>query len=207
MRNAAARTLTQDTSAQPSKLLQALFPHPDEGKRLTVLHVGPALQATLDFFADYRCQLHIRDLFAELPLPNPDNDDESESPEAVLAQAMQIPEGTVFDVCLFWDWLNFLDARALDAFLQLLTPHLHAGTRAHAFGVHNLRSRRAHNVYGVSARNTIAVKSRNRPVPGYAPHSQRELKELLFCLDVERSVLLPDSRLELLLQTKKSRNS
>lgn len=203
MRNAAARKITDEAEQQQSKLLQALFPHPDDCDRLTVLHIGPALQPTLDFFSNYRCQLHIRDLFTELPLPAPDAEDES--PELVLAQAMQIPQDTRFDICLFWDWLNFLDAQALTAFLEQLAPHLHRNTLAHAYAVHNLRSRRAHNVYGVSTSDTIAVKPRSRPVPGYSPHSQRKLKELMFCLDVQRSVLLPDGRLELLLQTKKMR--
>lgn len=69
MRNATARQLSEDLGEQQSKLLPALFPHPEDCERLTVLHIGPAVQDTLDFFAAYRCQLHIRDLFAELPLP------------------------------------------------------------------------------------------------------------------------------------------
>lgn len=200
MRNAAARKPDEESDQQHSKLLGSLFPNPDDCERLTVLHIGPAIQPTLDFFSDYRCHLHIRDLFSELPLPGPE--DEFTSPEEVLAQAMQIPPEVRFDVCLFWDWFNFLDAQSLDAFLRILSPHLHSRTRAHAFGVHNLRSRRAHNFYGVQSPDSIATKPRRQPVPGYRPHSQRELKELLFCFDVERSVLLPDSRLEILLQTK-----
>lgn len=203
MRNATARKLTEAQDQQHSKLLANLFPHPDDCERLTVLHVGSAIQPTLDFFSQYRCQLHIRDLFGELPLPA--LEDEESSAEDVLAQAMQIPPGTRFDVCLFWDWFNYLDARSLQAFLSLLAPHLHPGTRGHAFGVHNLRSRRAHNLYGVSNPHTIATRSRHRPLPGYAPQSQRQLKEQLFCFDVERSVLLPDSRLEILLRTKARR--
>lgn len=86
--------------------------------------------------------------------------------------------------------------------MVLLQPHLHANSRAHAFGVHNLRSRRAHHRYGVRGREAITVKPRATALPGYSPHSQRELKELLTGFDIERSVLLPDSRLELLLRAK-----
>lgn len=200
MRNATARQLAEDSSGQPSKLLPALLPAAEDCEHLTVLHIGPAQQDTLDFFSEYRCQLHIRDLFSELPLP--EHEDEFTAPERVLAEALQLPQTVRFDVCLFWDWFNYLDAPALSAFLTLLEPHLHSGTRAHAFGVHNLRSRRAHHLYGVQSRNTIGTKPRSRPLPGYSPHSQRELKELLVGFDVERSVLLPDSRLELLLFAK-----
>ena len=183
---------------QPSKLLSWLLPEPEDCEHLTVLHIGPALQDTLDFFSQYRCQLHIRDLFAELPLPD---DEDPRQVEAALGEALQLPDDARFDLCLFWDWFSYLDATSLVTFLRLLQPHLHRHTRGHAFGVHNLRSRRVQNLYGIRSLHNLSTRVRPGSLPGYSPHSQRELKELLYCLDVERSVLLPDSRLELLLRT------
>lgn len=206
--NPARKELPQTVAAnaQPSKLLPSLFKNIDERiknidetERLTVLHIGPAQQSTLDFFSAYRCQLHVRDLFSELPIK------ESEDGPPIseqFTQSLQLPPQTQFDLCLFWDIFNFLDTAACTAFLQLLRPHLHGGTRGHAFAVHNLRSKRAHNVYGIENLDSLSIKSRAAALPGYAPHSQRELKELLYCFDMERSVLLPDSRLELLLRSK-----
>ncbi len=197
MRSAAAHTLPVDAAQQASKLLPLLLPEPDDCEHLTVLHIGPALQGTLDFFAGYRCQIHIRDLFAELPLPN--DEDDPRAVERALDEALQLPPHSRFDLCLFWDWFNYLDTKALVTFMTLLRPHLHARTRAHAFGVHNLRSRRPQHLYGVQDRHNLCTRMRASALPGYSPHSQRELKELLYCFDIERSVLLPDSRLELLL--------
>ena len=43
---------------------------------------------------------------------------------------------------------------------------------------------------------------RRYAVPGYAPQSQSQLQETLDCFRFERSVLLLDSRLELLMQAR-----
>ena len=43
--------------------------------------------------------------------------------------------GTLIDVCLFWDFLNYLNRPALRAFSAALKPYVHAGTRAHGFSV------------------------------------------------------------------------
>ena len=48
------------------------------------------------------------------------------------------------------------------------------------------------------------AKAGSRPalLPGYSPRNQGQLERLLDCFAVTRSVLLPESRLELLLRAK-----
>ena len=58
----------QNNAVQTSKLLPLLFAGIKEDEPLTVLHIGPALPDTVDFFCDYRCKLHFVDLFDDLPL-------------------------------------------------------------------------------------------------------------------------------------------
>lgn len=201
MRAAASRKKAMETSSQQaSKLLPALFEGVNEEQKLNVLHVGPALQDTLDFFSGYRCKLHIRDLFTELPIIV--EDDCPPDFDQQFEQMLQLPPETQIDICLFWDFFNYLSAPAVDAFLRQLHPYLHPSCRGHAFSVHNLRSPRSNNLYGIREANALCLKPRPAAMPGYAPQSQRELKELLHCFNIERSVLLPDSRLELLLQRK-----
>jgi len=189
-----------EAPTQVSKLLPYLFDHVDEQRAVTVFHVGPALPETVDFFSNYRCKLHFIDLFSELPIAA------VEDRAPTLAQQfeglLQFPAHTRFDICLFWDVFNFLDNAAIDAFLTVLHPHLKATAMAHAFSVHNLKTPQGNHLYGISQLDTLSFRSRRATLPGYAPHSQMKLKELLHCFKLERSVLLPDSRLELLLQAK-----
>lgn len=182
---------------QVSKLLPALFQPFEEGQAVTVFHVGPALPETVDFFSCYRCKLHFIDVFSALPIVS--EDDQAPSLEQQFQQLLHFPEHTRFDICLFWDVFNFLGSEAIRAFLAVLRPHLKRTSLAHAFSVHNSRIPQKSYSYGIQQADTLSVRSRRTAPPGYAPHSQRELTELLDCFRLDRSVLLPDSRLELLL--------
>jgi len=184
--------------SQPSKLLPSLFEHIDEEQRFNVLHVGPALQDTVDFFCHYRCKLHFIDVFSELPLAT--LEDSGLSLEEQFGEILQLPADTQFDLCLFWDVFNFLDAAAIAAFLSQLRPCLTATSLAHAFSVHNLKTPQGNALYGIKHMDTLSLRNRQAKLPGYAPHSQSQLKQALTCFRFERSVLLPDSRLELVLR-------
>ena len=183
---------------QPSKLLPSLFEQVEEGQRLTVFHVGPALQDTVDFFSRYRCKLHFIDLFDELPITALEENDPSLQRQFV--ELLQFPRDTQFDICLFWDFFNFLNAEAVAAFIGSLRPYLNGSSRAHGFSVHNVKTPQSKHLYGISQLDKISLRNRPTALPGYAPHSQSRLKELLSCFRFERSVLLPDSRLEFLLR-------
>ena len=191
---------SSEPNTQQSRLLPALFDHIDEDQRLTVFHAGPALPETVDFFSRYRCRLHFVDVFSELPIVA------GEEPESSLAQQfadlLQIPPDTRFDICLFWDLFNFLGDDAMTAFLNELRPYLRSGCLAHAFSVHNLKTAQSNQFYGIREMDTLRLRNRPAALPGYAPHNQGQLKMLLNGFTFERSLLLPDSRLELLLRAK-----
>ena len=188
-------------STQSSKLLSSLFENVAPDQRLNVLHIGPALQETVDFFSAYRCRIHFVDLFSELPIASED-EEENCSMAKRFSDLLAIPQGTLIDICLFWDLFNFLDSEAIAAFVRALRPHLHSASLAHGFAVHNLRSPQGDQLYGIKELNSLTVRSRESTLPGYAPHAQRQLQNMLNCFNFDRSVLLPDSRLELLFSSK-----
>jgi hypothetical protein len=191
----------QNTSTQTSKLLPALFEPFDEEQRVSVLHIGPALSETVNFFSDYRCKLHFVDVFAELPVVA--QQDPAPDLQQHFHELLGFPPDARFDICLLWDLFNFLDAEAITAFQAVLQPHLRKNSRAHAFSVHNPRTHPySSHLYSIRDVHSLALRERTSKLPGYAPYSQRQLKEVLHCFSLERSVLLPDSRLELLLRAK-----
>ncbi|NND66768.1 MAG: hypothetical protein HKN19_04190 [Halioglobus sp.] len=201
---AAARRASNPTSTQDSKILPGLFAGLDEDSRLSVLHVGPTCSDTLDFFAEFRSRLYIVDVFTELPLHIPE--DEPADFERQWRDILQLPTDTRFNLCLFWDLFNFLSAEALAALMTVLEPQLHEEARGHAFSVHNPRHSLQNCLYGIRDAQTLSTRARHHTPPGYAPLSQRQLSEALGCMDIERSVLLADSRLELSLRAKKTQN-
>lgn len=188
-------------ATQSSKLLSSLFEHCDMDSRLTVLHVGPALPETVEFFSRYRCKLFFIDLFSALPIVEAEDGPTLEQQFCAL---VDLPLETRLDICLFWDVFNFLGSDAIAAFLKALKPYLHAESAAHVFAVYNLKTDQGGQLYGIQDLDALNVRARTSILPGYAPHPQSKLKNLLDCFNFDRSVLLSDSRLELLLSAKLS---
>lgn len=194
------------TETQPSRLLPALFENVDPGSLLTVLNLGPALPESVAFFSDFRCRLHIADLFPELPFSTgPDDSSETEAREILdrrLDQALCLPPETRFDMIFFWDVLNFMSAEAITVLREKLKPHLHARSRAHCFAVHGSQTPAAMESYGIADHQHLSVRHRGQVPPDYQPHPQGELVSLLRYFAVDSSVLMRDRRIELLLKAQ-----
>lgn len=189
--------------SQVSQLLAGLFEQFEPEQAISVLHVGPALPETVAFFSRYRCKLQFLDLFGELPLAPGEEDGDDERRLAALAQ---FPAGTRFDLCLFWDLFNYLPPRCVTTLASCLEPHLQPRALGHGFGVHNVRSPQQARVYGIREVDQLTVRPRPAPLPGYRPHPQSRLQELLGGFEFLRTVLLADSRLELLLRRRAPAN-
>lgn len=188
------------TALQSSNLLSSLFQKIEDDAHIRVLHIGPALPETVDFFSQFRCTLYFVDLFDELPIAA--NEDDELGLEHTFTQLLNLDADVQLDICLFWDLFNFLDRDAISSFMRALKPHLHPATQAHAFAVHKLRSEQDKQLYGIGGTDKINIRTRIAPLPSYAPQPQGTLKKLLNCFNFDRSVLLSDGRLELLLRAK-----
>lgn len=186
----------------PSKLLSGLFGNVDPGRRLHVLDIGPALPETVDFFSRYHCRLHFVDLFNE-PFVQEGAKPLSENELCGLFQErLAFPGDTRIDICLFGDFLNFLDDKALRAFDAAIRPLVHAKTMAHGFGVHHRAVKLEHRQYGIIDRETVSVRPRQGGKMAYHPHSQIEMAEHLSSFVFERGLLLESGKLEMVLRSK-----
>lgn len=198
------------TETQASRLLSSLFEHVEDDRPLSVLNIGPALPETVSFFSGYRCKLHVADLYSELPLRIPaDGDDKGQADNGEetglvhrLEEALGLPAGVQFDMVFLWDVLNFMSREAIAVLMDSLRPHLHPGSRAHCFAVHNSKTPVAENFHGIFDESHLSVRRRRQTPPDYQPHPQGELVTMLKFFQVDRSVLMPDRRIELLLNAQ-----
>lgn len=185
------------TARQSAQLLPALFENLGEEACLQVLHLGPALPETIDFFSGNRCKLYFTDPFPELPLQADLERDITLRDRIVSVFAL--PEDVQFDLCLFWDLFNYLGEEGVRLLGEHLRPHIAAHTLGHAFGVHNPRSPQRDCTFSIIAPDTLQVRDRPARLRGYKPLPQSRLQAALACFTAKRSVLLSDGRLELLL--------
>lgn len=189
------------SSHLPSKLFSALFQTVASDHRLTVLEIGTALPETVDFFSQFKCRLYFIDLFNEPFVRDQAGLSETELRHGFEEQ-LSLPAGTSIDLCLFWDFLSYLDDAALRAFNSSLRPWLHAGSLAHGFGVHHLAISLENIQYGVKDRETLSVRPRHTAQMKAHPHSQIEMHDMMNCFKFERGLLLADGKLEMLLKSR-----
>ena len=189
-------------SEQPSQLFPALFRMRDVNHRLTVVEIGPAVPETVEFFSRFKCRLHFVDLFHE-PFVREQQANLSETElRHAFEEQFRFAPGTKIDVCLFWDFLCYLDDRALRAFNSALKPWIHSATRAHGYGVHHLAIQLENIQYGVIEQDRLSVRNRLTPQLPYHPHSQIEMHDMLNTFDFERGLLLENGKLEMLLKPR-----
>jgi hypothetical protein len=189
-------------SHHQSKLLPSLFRLVDVNHRMTVLEIGQALPETVEFFSRFKCRLHFLDLYHEPFVREQQADLSEQELQHAFEERLRFEPGTRIDICLFWDFLGYLDDAALRAFNAALRPWLYYGTKAHGFGVHHLAIRLENIQYGILDPETLTIRERQSAQLPFHPHSQVEMQEIFSCFGFERGLLLPDGKLEMLLKSR-----
>ena len=109
---------------QQSLLFPSLFKKANPDRRLSVLEIGPALPETIEFFSQFKCRLHFAAMYTD-PILQMQSGEYTEAELAEqISQSLGFSKDTRFDLCLFWDFLNYLDDKALRAFNTAIRPFL-----------------------------------------------------------------------------------
>lgn len=184
---------------QQTLLFPTLMKRMKQDRRLSVLEIGPALPETIQFFSQYRCRLHFAAMYTDPVLQMQLSDcTEAELAEHIV-KSFGFAKETRFDLCLFWDFLNYLDDKALRAFNTALRPYLQPSTRAHAFTVRTLNTKFSNQQYGIEQAHLFSIRPRAGKQARTTPHTQAILVNLLSNFDIDQGMLLPDGRLEVLM--------
>lgn len=160
----------------------------DATKRLNLLDLGSAEPESIAFYHGYHARICVTNSVDEWSSGTAPNLSE-ELPEC--ARELR------FDVCLFWDSLNHLGSAAMKEFAHNVTGYLHEGSRIHAIAAYTPAWAFDAHRYGILDQHRIAIKPSTGSVPH--PHSQTEIEKALPGYRIQRTVLRPGNRLELLL--------
>lgn len=194
---------------RPTLLLPLLLERFDPDQPLEVLDLGYGVAETVAFFSRYRCRLHFAGFIGAPELAAAPAEDAELHFTEVFARLCSFPADARFDVCLLWDFLNYLPVPAVRALSHLLRPHLHRQTHAHGFGAFKatapaMRRNASESAlrYGVYDVDKLVVRPEpERPAPPHA-HSRAVLGDALGCFEVVRGTLLKEGTMELLLQAR-----
>jgi len=184
---------------QQSLLFPTLVKKVGADARLSVLEIGPALPETIEFFSQYRCRVHFAAMYSDPVLQMQLADHSEAELTEHITRSLDFPKGTRLDLCLFWDFLNYLDDKALRAFNTAIRPFLHSSTRAHAFTVRTLNTSFSNQQYGIEQAHMFSIRPRTGKQDRTFPHTQAILVNLLSNFDIDQGMLLPDGRLEVLM--------
>ena len=200
MSQAASRTPTAMQVRTTSRQLPVLLRGYEPGDRITVLDLGPGNASTVDFLARYKSKVYFADLTDNPAIAANEMDTSLETLAGFIQRQLAVPSGTQIDICLFWDYLHFIDLKTIDALSQVLQPLLHSNSRAYGFGA--LHGGRPEDVslYGIADTDTLTSTTVTSQ-PKYIPHSQQKLSEHLLSLKISRGTLLREGRLELLFES------
>jgi hypothetical protein len=189
-----------------SRLLPLLLEQIESRERIHVLDLGSGAQSTLNFFAGRNAAIHFVDLFSCDLVLHPDEAMNTAVACEQLVQHLRLPDGLLFDVCMFWDALHYLPLEALEGLSRTLAPHLgpkslgfgfgslHSGARAEEPGWQPESSGFRFGIEDASHLKLTSVEREGR----YHAHTQQQLDEFFPAMSIQKATLLKEGRLELL---------
>ncbi len=187
--------------SQASQLFPTLFGQPYMGRKITVLDIGAARQRTVAFFSQFKCRLHIVDLYSADLLKQPVTEMSPTELQLAFKQLLGLNRQSAIDICLFWDIFNYLDPAQIKALCMVLKPHLHRGTRAHGFGSRNSEIMLADLEYSIQDADSFGVTQRRLNRLPCHPLPQAKLIQHMSIFSIDRGTLLADGRQEMLLKS------
>jgi hypothetical protein len=188
---------TADVST--SHLLPKLFEgYEGNHEPIAVLDVGVGTPSTLEFFGQFRCRVFFLDLF-EIEFGEHTDDDAYQAHAfETFSRVLGDYQGTLFDVCLFWDLLTRLDAPALRGLSDALRPYLFSESRGYAVSSLFADKRRGNFTYRIRDIDQLEMLP-GEPSP-LAYWSQCEFSERFDCFNILQDSLSADGRLEFIME-------
>ena len=172
---------------EPSALLSRVFDDALLEGPFTVLDVGGAVPETIDYLSAYPCRVTVVDLLDEPFVPAPPDDEDPYSAHRAYEDALSVLDAH-YDVCLFWDYPNYLPMDTLRAFADVLAPFVHNRTRGHAFAGLSTQQRLPATRYGVTNTTMFSARPLNRMPPEHV-HTQGELADAFGYFKIARGTL------------------
>ena len=93
-----------------------------------------ALPSTVAFFSRFKCRLGFIDIYRERFIVGADHECSDGELVKQFTEAINLDADCKLDICLFWDFFNYLDSPALKALMAALESNIDQYFRGHGWG-------------------------------------------------------------------------
>ena len=114
---AADGTLSTDPTTHISLVLNVVYHHLEVGRKYHILDLGSAYGSNVDFFSQFRCKIHIEDLYQTLSSFDYLSPEDGFSYDVVYDYLLPYGRNTNFDLIFAWDLFNYMEE---EEFLHLV---------------------------------------------------------------------------------------
>jgi hypothetical protein len=164
---------------------------PVRGDRtFSILDLGPALEANVQFWSQFSCWLYIHNFYRSYRKWKTAVVPGEVSEEAAFSALLPFSDETVFDIILAWDLFDYFDLRALEALVQRLSRWCRPGTRFFALISSLPNIPVSPTLFRIRNREQIIYEiptQATRPCPRHEP---RDILRLMARFTVRNSFLL-----------------
>ncbi len=170
--------------------LEALMESLHADRKYSILDLGQAVGANIEFYSRFASRIRIEDLYQTLVESRFFERGEDPPDETVLGRIMSFPSGERFDIVMSWDLLNYLTPDELKVLLKCLNPFFTGGTLFFAL-ISTLKEMpaypRNYRILDAATLQYCAGSTETRACPRFAP---RELSLLMSDFRIHNSYML-----------------
>lgn len=121
-----------DPTIQKSLGLSALVQQLQPDHKYTILDLGPAIGANLEFWSQFPCKIHLEDfssiLKSESFVERENDEDEEAVGRSFFKGLLPFSPDARFDIILCWDFFNYMNLAMVTRLVQYLTDFCTPGT-------------------------------------------------------------------------------
>lgn len=171
--------------------LEALVRELVEGGRYTILDLGPALGANVDFWSGFACKIHFADLYGTLVEAGFEAGGEGPPWDSSIVQRLlPFDPETRFDIILCWDILNYLTQEQVTSLVARLAGFCNQGTYLFAQFWLSPRIPARPITFKIVDREHLRYGNRDKELRSWAFFQPRDINKLMEDFRVAGSFLL-----------------
>ncbi len=159
-----------------------------EDRDVSILDLGPALGANVEFWSRYQSRLYIQDFYRGYTRGSAENPDAPGSD--IISSLLELSNETTFDVVLAWDLFNYLSLEALETLIRSLSPHCRPGTALFALISSQAQISATPTLFRIMDMESLGYEPTSQETRQCSRHQPRDLAKVMGRFQVSSSFLL-----------------